>query len=116
MKILHSLALFCWFVGCSANTPIARINDVSVPKELNSGYRVVAVDGAEAARASSHFVTLVPEVELSAGPHTIDTIPCILTICGRLRKLRTNLFCSFVQVRLPELAFVFTSRAIEFST
>jgi hypothetical protein len=72
MKNLHALALLCCFVGCSANKPIARIDDVSVPKELNSGYRVVGVDGGETARARSRFITVVPEVELSAGPHTIQ--------------------------------------------
>ena len=70
MRNYYGLALVCLFSGCMLNKPIARINDVAVPKGIDSGYRVIAVDGGAAVRASGEDATVIPFVELSPGPHT----------------------------------------------
>jgi hypothetical protein len=53
----------------------AKINDVSVPIALDSGYRVVAVSGKKPERSSSSFVTVVPYVEVHPGKHLIEIEP-----------------------------------------
>lgn len=56
--------------GCSAAPRYARINDVSQPPPLNSGYRVVAVDDEAEVRASGKVVTVVPVVLVPPGRRT----------------------------------------------
>jgi hypothetical protein len=70
MNKYYGLAFVCVLSGCSMNKPISRINDVAVPKGIDSGYRVIAVDGGAAVRASGEDATVVPFVELPPGPHT----------------------------------------------
>ena len=71
MRIMFGLALACLLTGCSMSKPIARINDVAVPKGIDSGYRVIAVDGGAAVRASGELATVVPLVEVPPGPRTL---------------------------------------------
>jgi hypothetical protein len=53
----------------------AIVNDVSVKAPLDSGYRVVAVDGKPAERARSAVVTVVPFVLVQAGEHKLSLEP-----------------------------------------
>jgi len=53
----------------------AKINDVSVPIALDSGYRIVAVGGKKPERLSSSFVTVVPYVEVHPGKYLIEIEP-----------------------------------------
>lgn len=66
------LTLLCLLSGCSMSKPIARINDVAVPKGIDSGYRVVSVDGGAAVRAKGEDASVIPFVELRPGEHTIQ--------------------------------------------
>ncbi|HTB81214.1 MAG TPA: hypothetical protein VK717_10050 [Opitutaceae bacterium] len=60
------------FVSCSSYKSQALIDDIT---SSNVGklpdYRVVAVDGAVEKRASSNFVTMVPDVVVSPGTHML---------------------------------------------
>ena len=57
-------------VSCS---PMARINDVTLSEELDTGYRVVRLDGNEPERTRSSIipVPLIPYVEVTPGTHQI---------------------------------------------
>lgn len=67
-------------IGCSdPDGPVgkntARINDVAVPISLDTGYKVVEVDGKLAVRARSAFMTVVPFVIVPVGQHTLSVKP-----------------------------------------
>jgi hypothetical protein len=71
MKRFGGLALVCLVSGCMLDKPIARINDVAVPKRMDSGYRVIGIDGGAVVRAKGEDATVVPFVELKPGEHTL---------------------------------------------
>ena len=71
MRYLPLILLLC-LAACSGDDySSAKINDVSVPVQLDTGYRVVSVDGKAPDRQSSQFVTMVPYVLVNAGEHAI---------------------------------------------
>ena len=50
----------------------AIINDIAVRQSLDSGYRVIAVDGKPEERANSpHIITVAPVVLVDGGEHTL---------------------------------------------
>lgn len=60
-------------VGCAASVaPQARINDVSVRRELDTGYNVTAVDGKPVVRARGAYKTTVPMALVEPGAHTFS--------------------------------------------
>jgi hypothetical protein len=76
IKIASALVCACVAIAlmqsCSQR---AKINDVSVPIALDSGYRVVAVSGKKPERSSSSLATVVPYVEVHPGKHLIEIEP-----------------------------------------
>ena len=66
--------------GCVATAsrvhgPHATIDDVAVPATLDSGYKVVAVDGKPVERARSSIDTVVPVAIIQPGTHTLSIEP-----------------------------------------
>ncbi len=53
----------------------ATINDVAVPIEMDSGYRVVEINGEAPERMSHPFVTVVPYVVIIPGKNHIEIEP-----------------------------------------
>ncbi len=70
---VFGVALLC--CGCSTSrslAPHAIVNDVSsVKPAIDSGYRVVAVDGEPVERVRSSTVTMIPDAIIPAGKHTL---------------------------------------------
>ena len=57
------------FGGGCMGPHCAQINDVTVPRGLDSGYLVVAVDDGAAKRTSKHVSTTAPNVLVEPGTH-----------------------------------------------
>ena len=87
MHLRIMLILMALITGCASNNKFARINDVSVPIGLDTGYRVIAVDGNAENRVSSDIVSVVPYVLLKPGTHK-------LTLQTRDKKNQTTVICT----------------------
>ena len=69
-----TLVMGATLCGCSISAdrkPHATINDVTVKAELDSGYRLIAVDGAPVERAQGHVATVVPFAIVKPGHRTL---------------------------------------------
>jgi len=78
MDKIAILVLAFALCGCSTmrhEIPHATINDVAVRSELNSGYRLVAVDGRPVERQKSKVNTVVPYAIITPGNHTLTLEP-----------------------------------------
>ena len=71
--IVTAIAVLC--CGCSTSRqqlPHAIVDDVSsVKPAIDSGYRVMAVDGEPVERMSSSTVTMIPNAIIPEGKHTL---------------------------------------------
>jgi hypothetical protein len=47
------------------------INDVNLAQPLDSGFRLVAVDGRPVKRQNSHWIDVIPYAILEPGAHTL---------------------------------------------
>ena len=72
------LVLVLALCGCSAlrnQRPHATINDLTVSAELDSGYRLIAVDGKPVEREEGIVNTVVPFAIVAPGNHTLTLEP-----------------------------------------
>lgn len=68
--------------GCASGTLFSKrshatINDVSVPGPIDSGYKVVAVDGKPVERLESSVHTVIPFATVESGEHTLSLEPSV---------------------------------------
>ncbi|MEX2287539.1 MAG: hypothetical protein WD648_10655 [Planctomycetaceae bacterium] len=57
-------------LGCSSQRPFAVVDDVTVPSRLDTGYKLIEVDGMPVKRARGRVVTMIPVALVEPGKHT----------------------------------------------
>ncbi|MDZ4819207.1 MAG: hypothetical protein SGJ20_09570 [Planctomycetota bacterium] len=74
-RLFVSLLAVTMVAGCSASRPSsanrAVLHDCSPPRDFDTGYSVIAVDGRPVERASHPIHTVVPQALIPAGTHTL---------------------------------------------